>query len=350
MRLLAAWRIRHGDAEREIQLLQGDLSQLPPQHAVDILVVSAFPNDYLPTPSSLIGALYKAGISVEQLSRSKELDMRQEFSCWLSRPIIGALPFRQLLCIESGWRGTPPEITDDLFRALAPLFITTFPNGSVALPIIGAGDQGWPADQMLASILQTAVSWLRRGLAISVIKIVVYSERVADVARQTFLKIQADDAGHDTSDQTTRERGCNESSQKKNEYDVFLSYCRDDAATAEAIVQNLQRSVPTARVFYDSKAVLPGHSWLMDIAESLDDARRVVAIFTPHYWSSRYCKDEFAAALARQYDTGTPVLFPIYFRAAKIPYLFRNIQYIDCREGDSAKLAQACVALCSAIS
>jgi hypothetical protein len=133
----------------------------------------------LQTPSSLIGALDRIGVSVEQLSRSKQMDMREDFSCWLSKPIFGKSPFRQLLCIESGWRGTLPEIVDDLFRAVAPLFIT-FHGGSLAMPIIGAGDQGWPFEQMLGSLLRTAWSWLNRGLSISVMKIVVHPENIVE--------------------------------------------------------------------------------------------------------------------------------------------------------------------------
>jgi hypothetical protein len=46
LRLLADWVVRHGNMGRRIQLLHGDLSRLPREHTADILVVSAFPNDY----------------------------------------------------------------------------------------------------------------------------------------------------------------------------------------------------------------------------------------------------------------------------------------------------------------
>jgi hypothetical protein len=50
MKLMATWTIRHGKEDRQIELLHGDLALLPSKHAVDILVVSAFADDYLETP------------------------------------------------------------------------------------------------------------------------------------------------------------------------------------------------------------------------------------------------------------------------------------------------------------
>jgi hypothetical protein len=141
---------------------------------------------------------------------------------------------------------------------------------------------------------------------------------------------------------------CTESEKRYNDqnawdkpYDVFVSYCHEDSDTAEHLVEAIRRFRPNLRIFHDKKIVQPGESWLTDIAESLDNARRVAAIFTPHYWSSRYCKDEFSAALARQHDTGDSIPFPIYVRSAKIPYLFRTLQYLDCREADLSKLGDA---------
>jgi hypothetical protein len=103
MELLAEWNLFHKGEARTIQLLYGDLAHLPAEHSVDVLVVSAFQNDYVPTRTSLIGALADAGLSVADLARNKKIDSRTEFSCWLSYPIDQAFAFRYLLCIESGW-------------------------------------------------------------------------------------------------------------------------------------------------------------------------------------------------------------------------------------------------------
>src|SRR5262249_44092471 len=131
--------------------------------------------------------------------------------------------------------------------------------------------------------------------------------------------------------------------------DVFLSYAHHDAALARVAYDTLTAANPGLTVFYHRKTLTPGASWLMEIAETLDASRRVVALYTPEYWQSPYCKDEFIAAFTRQHDTGGRILYPIFLRSVTIPYLFRSIQYDDCREDDRAKLLAACQALGAAV-
>lgn len=80
----------------------------------------------------------------------------------------------------------------------------------------------------------------------------------------------------------------------------------------------------------------------MQIADALESSRRVVALYSQDYWTSKNCQMEFLAAFTRQNDTGGNILFPIYLSEAKIPYMFRNLQYSDCRVNDKVKLTGAC--------
>lgn len=341
MKRLASWTIPHQGSSRRIELLHGDLSQIPPEHAVDLLVVSAFPNDYTPVRTSLIGALERRGVSVGELARSRQSDLRKDFSCWLSRPVLPAAGFGQILCIESGWRGTPVEITDDLFRAISAACLADENPITVAMPLIGAGNQGFPADVMMASILKAAAAWLKRGLRIDVLKIVIYSDNELELAiRQFGLAQKSAEEKEGPSREAPAAR--DEAAPRAAECDIFISYCHKDMEAAEALASQLEASVEKPRIFFDKRSIAPSSGWLLRIAESIDKARRVVALLTPNYWSSTYCKEEFMAALTRQYDSGEAVLFPIYFQTAEIPYLFRNLQYLDCRESDMGHLADAC--------
>lgn len=333
MLLLADWDLKAGGAKRRIELYSGDLSCLPPEHAVDLLVVSAFPNDYLPTPTSLIGALQRNGISVQDLSIDKETDLRSDFACWLSRP-AGVRSFQRILCVESGWRGSPPEIADDLFRAIAPISLANVQTHSVAMPLIGTGDQGYDAGDMLESIVQAAVAWLRRGMPVDLLKIVAYSEEAAAAAKERFLRIRAADS---------------KKAPAAPGWDVFLSYAHWDAVAAAHVERSLTAAQRGIRVFRDKPELKEGGSWLMQIAEALDTSTTVVALYTPAYWSSVPCKDELTAGYVRQVRENRRVLFPVYFETATMPTYFEGLQYIDCRDRDLEKLAGACGKLYEAL-
>ena len=267
MKLLADWTIRHRGGERKIELLQGDLARLPPEHAVDVLIVSAFPNDYRATPKSLIGALEERGLSILKLSWDKQADLRQQYSCWLSKPVSARLGFnfRHILCIESGWRGTPPQITDDLFGALAPYLLTDFPNSSVAMPLIGAGDQGWPPEEMFEAILRAAVDWIERGLPLRLLKIVVVRK---DTARKLVEIFEAQKERRRASEDRLSPEAV--ASPTAARYDVFLSYAHEDAEIARYVTEKLRQAHQNISIFYDQSSVQEGTTWLMKIAVALE--------------------------------------------------------------------------------
>src|SRR6266436_4083661 len=85
--LLDSLLIEHPARTSRLSLYVGSLMDMPASEAVDVLVISSFPNDYLPTKGSLVGDLYRKGISVEELAKRKAVDLRETFSCWLSREI-----------------------------------------------------------------------------------------------------------------------------------------------------------------------------------------------------------------------------------------------------------------------
>jgi hypothetical protein len=293
----------------------------------------------------LIGALARNGVSVRDLASQKQVDMRRQFSCWLSRPIAARFNFRYLLCIESGWRGSPPEITDDLFAALAPFLLTDFRDSSVAMPLIGAGDQGCPTSQMLEAILRAAVAWIERGLKLRLLKIVVRDDGVARDAASIFDSLTQQYKS--PPNMTLKAQAKRDVS---NQYDVFVSYSHTQALMAEFLVSALETHTPAPTVFVDSKGLSPGASWPTEIAIALDASRRVVALYSPDYWASRVCKLELSAAFARQVDTGQTVLFPLLLEEVTIPYFFRTLEHIDCRVNDKARLMQASSKLAASLS
>ena len=103
LKLVDSFIVQSGSSQGEIQLCLGDVAYVSSEHAVDVLVTSAYRDSYYPVPGSVFGSLNKKGISVEALANQKEVDLRGAFSCWLSKEILNppeGIQFKRILCYE----------------------------------------------------------------------------------------------------------------------------------------------------------------------------------------------------------------------------------------------------------
>lgn len=332
MELLASMTVRRPDGESEIRLYHGDLAAIPPEESVDLVVVSAFPNDYAPTVSSLIGAFHRRGLSVAALALDKSHDLRTTFGCWFSKPLPAELAarfsFKQLLCFEPLTRGSPPEVVGEVFRCLMPMAWGDPPIRTIALPLIASGDAQVPASVMFEPLISAAVKWLERGLPIDTIKIVEFDSIKADDLRRRF----------EASKPYTRVLP--PSGPEPKSYDVFMSYSRKDQAEMEVLHAHLRKASPTMRVFVDRLEIKPGVSWQDELDRAILASAKVVALYSPTYLASKVCQEEFALARA-QHRERADVLHPIYLRTADLMGYMTIINYLDCREGDASKLTGA---------
>lgn len=144
------WEIptEQGDT-KTLELIHGDLCNLPT--GCDVVVCSAFQRDYLPTWSSLIGALqHEKGIDVAQLSLDPELDFRS-VGCWLSRET--GTDYRRVACVELIRQADLFENSDQAINTILRKSFSTLrfilevaglsgiPIETIATPILGAGNQ-----------------------------------------------------------------------------------------------------------------------------------------------------------------------------------------------------------------
>jgi hypothetical protein len=340
MKLLDSIEIQ-GRQKKHIELYQGDLTALSANEKVDLLVVSAFPNNYTPTSGSLIRALYLKGLSVQSLAITKEIDLRENFSCWLSReftPQDTDLRFRRILCFEPLVRGRPPELVGDIFRALTPILAERPDIKTVALPLIAAGNQGYPVSEMLTPLLEAALHWLKNGLPLDCIKIVAYSDAQAQEALRIFSGKKAKYVLPALS-----------SVSQAIDYDVFISYSRANAQESEALEQALRECRPGIRIFVDRKEIDIGSAWQPEIFESLDRCHKVVAMLSPDYLGSKVCKEEFNIAWIRSRETEEDVIFPVYLYTTALPTYMKYRNYFDCREGNKSKIVEASKKLIDAL-
>jgi hypothetical protein len=378
MELLDTLTVAHASGPRHIRLYRGDLAAIPPAEAVDLLVISASPGDYVPTPRSLIGALDRRGISVRRLAEEKEADLRDAFSSWVSKDLSARHPdagFRRILCFEPPARGRAAEVVGDIFRALMPIALGDHPVRSVALPLVATGDRRQDPAAMLEALLHAAVHWLERGLPVEVIKIVVFSAEDATAVAPVFARAKAARAkplprpvptrryteisrgriekeGEDAFGVfrgTVRELAPPQAepaappAAEEPTYDCFVSYAREDEKEVEALVRTLKEVSPEMRIFLDKLEIQPGESWQAQLDEALEGCRKVIAVYSPSYLQSKVCIEEFNMARLRHRESDAGVLVPIYLRSVeKLPLYMRSLNYVDCREGDAARIVEAC--------
>ena len=341
MKKLDSLTVYHGSEERYLELYQGDLSDMPAEEAVDVLVVSAFPDDYTPTQRSLVGALFKRGVSLAELSEKKALDLRENHACWLSEEILSPVPgiaFKRIFCFEPLGKGHPPEVVGDIFQGLISLLESSHAITSIAMPLVASGDQNVPMADMLEPLFDAAVHWLALGLPVKRIKIVQKSELKAAELKGAFAILKK---------QYSRPILPLNDSFK---YDLFISYSHQNAEEVDFLLAEMKRNKPKLKIFLDRKDLNTGVAWQQEIFEALDDCRKIVAVYSPTYLSSKVCREEFNIAMFRQRESESVVLIPIYLlNSVNLPTWMKVTQYIDCREADRGQLKSAGKKICENI-
>ena len=199
-------RVRGTSGAAAIQLLAGDLAAIPLEHAVDALVVSAFPNSYTPNHGTLFESLYNRGLEMRQDAQRKQEDERSRLGCWLSESLpqemVSTFHFRRIICFEplypefvrnSGIKGgNIEEAVGFVFRCLNNFIIPDrtdnrrFEITRVAMPLLATGNQQVPLEVMFPRLMEAAIFWLEVGLPVEELKIVAFRAADVPVARRIF--------------------------------------------------------------------------------------------------------------------------------------------------------------------
>lgn len=377
MRLINEFGVYDGDKDRWINLFHGDLSAITADRPVDLLVVSAFPNSYEPMHGTLIGALHRRGLSLGELARDKEQDLRDVSGFWISKPLserYADLNIGRIACFEPLVLGQPPQVVGELFRGLFP-FLDQRRDSVVAMPLLGAGNQRWPPEAIFAPLLEAAYHWLKRGMPIAELRIVeIQASRIDDLEQQ-FAAFERDKAqppspvpetasppvaaplptvapkrglwrlwpfARSTGDEAASmpDTPCAPEPVAEERYDVFLSYAEEDRKAAVQVARVLREQVKGVRVFDYRLSIDVGQSWQQEIDEAIESCRKIVALMSSDYFASPECTEELMIARLRNKRSNFEVFFPLYWKDADqaLALWLQAITYSDCREGDADRL------------
>jgi len=373
MQLLSQITIHRTQGNTAIQLLQGDLSNIPADYAVDILAMSAFPGEYIALEGSLIRALQDRELHVAAMAQEKEVDLRKQLSCWLSKSLTATdqlkFNFKRILCFEPGASiKEPKEVVGDIFRCINTFAFDEDKN-DIAMPIIATGYQKISMQKILPALLQAAFFWLQNGLPLNSLKLVVHRQAQADEALPIFEAFknnmqdipapQAERSGEDNAgsiDYTEQsmpveldiERAVDnkpiditDAAPVKDGYDYFLSYAHVHAKDVQYFVDEMRSKKKSLHIFYDKDSIPPGGLWIQQISAAIQKADKVLIFLSPDYDKSPVCWDEFQCAKLMEYNLKKSIIQTIYLyghKEAPMPLIMGIYSYIDCREGSPEKI------------
>lgn len=173
---------------KTIEIHNDDLTKMT--FDVDVLVLSAFHNQYFPAPGTVIEALQNnTGISLLKLSQNPLLDLRASLHCWVSNQIDNH-PFKHIVCIEGiktsiENSGTGENALSDLFGTIALLQYKNIKATSIALPVLGAGHQKNSIDAILPQLIEKVIDALNTNPSLNTIYFVEINKEKAQLIDAT---------------------------------------------------------------------------------------------------------------------------------------------------------------------
>ncbi|MBQ3257589.1 MAG: TIR domain-containing protein [Oscillospiraceae bacterium] len=277
------WDIRTEDGEaKTLELICGNLCDL--QSESDVVVCSAFKGDYIPSRTSLIGALSsKRGIDVEQLAQQPELDFRSN-GCWLSRDTGTA--YRRIACVElisfrDSWRNEEQAYNTIIQKSFSTLrylleqaYFSSIQVNTIALPLLGTGNQGIDLTFVSTPLLTQCKSILQTNPGVQCIRIYEQDADKASAMAELMTKMLA-----------PASRTCQ----------VFISYSSKQEDIATDIRNTLESNSISCWMAPDS--IPTGDNYLSVIPLALEQVDVLLLILTPDSESSRWVQKEVGSAV-----------------------------------------------------
>jgi hypothetical protein len=285
-----------------------------------VLIISAFAEDFLETRATVIGRLAEKGLHVGRDIRPHAESAGP--NCWISRKLDESASrvssADRILCHETEWQRDPLDDLQTLFSALlvqAPH--PEEPAWSVHMPLIGTGDKGGDPEATLKLIVLGFQEAFANGLNVRSVRIIVRDpERFRELQR-TFRSLRDSYNPFEVHGDT------------KPRWKLFVSYSQKNKGIVHPVYENLRsRIAPDVFIDYETRGQAnEGMILSRDLALAVRQSRAMIAIISPEYVASPYCRLEFATAYTLYYQRkGGFSLKPIFLSdPGSFPAEYRNV-------------------------
>lgn len=265
----------------------------------DILTISSFVRNYIPTPGTMFAALESVGIDVELLSAEPEFDFRELCNIWVSEKISGSdLNIERIACVEMR------RVVDDsdcgfsreedvlklikaFFKMLDFLSAANVKAESVAMPLIGAGCQGIDSEITVIPIINECIDFLKNNEHIKNFYFVDYDAsnafKIAAALMNSYsiLSDKSSSAIH-----TSYKGGAGEGS-------VFISYSTPDRNVADNLCAKLEAK--GLKVWYAPRNIY-GSDYASAIVKAISECTHFVVIISKNSMMSQHVLNEIDLA------------------------------------------------------
>lgn len=190
MSLLNIISVPTSNGIKTIEIHNADITNL--DFNFDILVLSAFVNGYAPLPGTVIGALKEnTGIELKSYASNPLLNFKNSLNCWLTAK-FEKQSFNHILCVEgietsSFSNGNSQEVFENLFGTISLLNYKDMCS-SIAMPILGSGNQKHAIDIILPQLIKHAILSLNINSKLQTIFFIEIDESKAAKIDETINK------------------------------------------------------------------------------------------------------------------------------------------------------------------
>lgn len=275
---------------------------------IDILTISAFHRNYVPTPRTLIHALLKnCRISVEALAGTPEFDLRKTNQVWLSYPLTNQSRYGRIGCVEmlplsaSARQNKGHHHQNMILRGIKSYFqmldlaaTTGVKMDTVAVPFLGSGSQNIDQELIKIPLIHECIESLKRNPSIHKIIFLEMSPAKAFSLASTLEKSYAV-----KSESSSFRKSQTSSLQTGDKKKAFISYSTKDKEAADMLCTKLENA--GVSVWYAPRDIVKD-DYASSIVSAIMDSSCFITIVSKHSMDSQHVLNEIDVAFKRVHE------------------------------------------------